>query len=66
MSIWQKAKVLITGEIDIDAGGSSWVRILSPKFGDTVAYVGYGIDLIFGGVESASSSYVPTYHILGF
>lgn len=59
MGIWEKCKVSGTepgDRIEVDAAGSSWIRFLSESFRhhDTAdfGYLGDGIDLIFGGVET--------------
>lgn len=61
MAIWEKAKArgdAPGSRVDVDASGSSWVKILSPKFRQTDngdhGTIGYGIRLIFDQVEPSS------------
>lgn len=51
MAVWEQAT--ISGDrIDVDGGGSSWVRILSPSFrlndGNDYTFIGFGNQFIEG------------------
>lgn len=59
MAVWEKAKVTATdpgSRIQIDAAGSSSVRILSQSFrsndGVDFAIVGHGLQIAFAGLEA--------------
>jgi len=56
MAVWEKAKVLASGRVNVDVAGASWVRILSSKFrsndGVDFCFIGFGCDIIFGGIET--------------
>lgn len=53
MPVWEKATIDSGepgGRVEVDAGGSDWIKFLSPKFklndGDDYGLIGYGIKTI--------------------
>lgn len=53
MAVWEKATIVQNvpnGRVNVDAGGTSWVRILSPSFrlndGTAHTFIGHGNQLI--------------------